>query len=75
MKLLKMDKLLMLTITGYWRFEMGLFDDKHGKDVSSKARADIAFSKAISKAFAQELKALLFRKSKNVHIVPTLYYF
>ncbi|MCK5165632.1 MAG: hypothetical protein KAQ72_18080 [Desulfobacula sp.] len=45
---------------------MSLFDDKHDKEVSSKARADIAFSKAISKAFAQELKALLFRKSKKL---------
>ncbi len=45
---------------------MGLFDDKHDKAVSSKTRADIAFSKAISKAFAQELKALLFRRSKKL---------
>ncbi len=45
---------------------MGLFEDKHTKAVSSKARADIAFSKAISKAFTQELKALLFRRSKRL---------
>ncbi|MCD4676606.1 MAG: hypothetical protein K8S18_11530 [Desulfobacula sp.] len=45
---------------------MSLFDDKYDKEVSSKARADIAFSKAISKAFVQELKALLFRRSKKL---------
>lgn len=45
---------------------MTVFDDKHDKEMSSKERADIAFSKAISKAFIQELKDLLLRRSKKL---------
>jgi hypothetical protein len=45
---------------------MVLFNDKQDKDVTSKYQSDIAFSKAISKAFAQELKDLLLRRSKRL---------
>lgn len=45
---------------------MSLFDEKPSKEISSSARADIAFSKAISKGFVQELKALLSRRSKKL---------
>ncbi len=47
---------------------MDLFNDKQNKEVTSKYKSDIAFSKAISRAFAQELKDLLFRRSK--HLLP-----
>ena len=36
------------------------------KDVTSEYNSDIAFSKAISKAFIQELKGLLLRRSKRL---------
>ena len=45
---------------------MGLFEDKHSKEVTSKYKSDIAFSKAISRAFTQELKDLLLRRSKRL---------
>jgi hypothetical protein len=45
---------------------MALFNDKQNKEVTSKYKSDIAFSKAISRAFAQELKDLLLRRSKRL---------
>ncbi|MCK5542367.1 MAG: hypothetical protein KAI40_06710 [Desulfobacterales bacterium] len=45
---------------------MVLFNNKQNKDVTSKYKSDIAFSKAISKAFTQELKDLLLRRSKRL---------
>ncbi|MCP4718504.1 MAG: hypothetical protein GY860_03520 [Desulfobacteraceae bacterium] len=45
---------------------MGLFEDKHSKEVASKYKSDIAFSKARSRAFTQELKDLLLRRSKRL---------
>jgi hypothetical protein len=45
---------------------MDLFSDKQNKEVTSKYKSDIAFSRAISRAFAQELKDLLFRRSKRL---------
>ena len=47
---------------------MGLFDDKHNKETELKYKSDIAFSKAISKAFTLKLKDLLLRRSK--HLLP-----
>lgn len=47
---------------------MDLFDDTPNKEVTSKYKSDIAFSKAISRAFTQELKDLLLRRSK--HLLP-----
>ncbi len=45
---------------------MSLFDDKITEDATSKHNSDVAFSKAISKAFIQELKDLLLRRSKRL---------
>jgi hypothetical protein len=45
---------------------MTLFDDKQPREVSSKYRSDLAFSKAISRAFTQELKDLMLRRSKSL---------
>ncbi len=45
---------------------MSTFDDKQIKELSSKTQADIAFSKAMSKAVSQELKDQLLRKSKKL---------
>ncbi|MCG8636282.1 MAG: hypothetical protein MI863_20790 [Desulfobacterales bacterium] len=45
---------------------MGTFDDKQRKELSSKTQADIAFSKAMSKAVTQELKDHLLRRSKKL---------
>jgi hypothetical protein len=45
---------------------MGLFKFKPTKEITSKYNSDIAFSKAISKAFIQELKDLLLRRSKRL---------
>lgn len=45
---------------------MALFNNKQNKEVTSKYRSDIAFSKAISKAFAQELKDHFLRRSKRL---------
>jgi len=47
---------------------MALFNDTPNKEVTSQYKSDIAFSKAISTAFAQELKDLLLRRSK--HLLP-----
>ncbi len=45
---------------------MSNFDDKQKKELSSKTQADIAFSKAMSKAFTLELKDQLLRRSKRL---------
>lgn len=45
---------------------MALFNDKTDKEAALKAKSDIAFSRALSKAFAQELKDLLLRRSKRL---------
>ncbi len=45
---------------------MIVFAGKQNKEVSSKLQADLAFSKARSKAFTQELKDLLLRRSKQL---------
>ncbi|MBU0464642.1 MAG: hypothetical protein KKD21_11835 [Proteobacteria bacterium] len=47
---------------------MDLLNDKTNAEATSKYNSDIAFSKAISKAFIQELKELLLRRSK--HLLP-----
>jgi len=53
-----------LSDSGY--LKMALFDDKMDPEVASKFSSDIAFSKAISKAFVQELKGVLLRKSQRL---------
>jgi hypothetical protein len=45
---------------------MALLSDKNDKLAISSYKSDIAFSKAISKAFTQELKDLLLRRSKRL---------
>ncbi len=45
---------------------MGIFNDKTEKEATSKHHSDMAFSRAISKAFIQELKDLLLRRSKRL---------
>ena len=45
---------------------MELFNDKTTEEATSRHNSDVAFSKAISKAFIQELKDLLLRRSKRL---------
>ncbi len=45
---------------------MSLFNQKPGKPESPNYASDMAFSKAVSKAFALELKDLLLRRSKRL---------
>ena len=45
---------------------MSRLNYKINKDATSKYKSDIAFSKAISKAFIQELKDLLLKKSRRL---------
>lgn len=45
---------------------MPLFDDRTGQEAKLKHQSDLAFSKAISQGFMQELKQLLRRRSESL---------
>ncbi len=58
--------LLVKPLPEFEYLKMVLFSDKTNNEATSKYNSDLAFSKAISKAFMQELRDLLLRKSRRL---------